>query len=331
MTLKRRDFMIGGGMAAAGLALAPRIGLAWQDKTVSAPSAQAPGFYRTMVGKTKVTCLLDGGMTLGDELLLKSAAEDLSQAKEEHFIPAGKSFPAYVNAFLVDTGKKVTLIDTGAKGFAPTLGKLMTNMASAGYGAADIDDIIITHAHPDHTNGLLDNSGALAFPSTRLRIHQDELAFWFSDEKMASLPDKKQMFDLARKNLGPYKAKGQIETFKGNADLGGGLSALHLPGHTPGHSGVRIHDGKDQLLIWGDIVHVPAVQFSHPGVSIAFDLDPDQARVTRQKMFDEAATDRLRFAGMHLVFPAVGHLTRRDNGFDFVPQAWEVDPIRRMT
>ncbi len=324
MIKDRRDFMIAGGLVAAGAAIAPAIQLSGAKAAAPMGDKQAPGYYRTKVGSIEVISLLDGGMTLGEDLLINASAEDLKQARADHFITE-KDFPAYVNGFVINTGKKITLVDTGAKGFAPTLGNLASNLASAGIDPEQVDEIIITHAHPDHTNGLLNGGGARAFNNATVRIATEEIAFWYDDKNMNAIPDKKQMFDLARKNLGPYKDGGRLETFAANADLGGGISTIALPGHTPGHSGVRVSDGKENLLIWADIVHIPAVQFAYPNVSIAFDIDPDMARTTRAKIMDLASADRARIAGMHLVFPAIGHIATRGTGYDFTPQAWETN------
>jgi len=325
MAFNRRNFIVGGGAVAAGIALAPGLKISASRAEASKGTKQAPGFYRTAVGSIEIVALLDGGMSLGDDLMLKAGAETLAAAKEKNFIRPGKEFPAYVNGYVINTGGKVTLVDTGAKGFAPTLGNLLSNLNESGIGAEQVDQIVLTHAHPDHTNGLLDDKGARAYTNAKVRISEEDLNFWFSDEKMAMMPDKKMMFDLARKNLGPYKNAGQIETFKLGADLGGGLSSVSLPGHTPGHSGVRISDGKEQFLIWADLVHVPAVQFDHPDISIAFDIDPETARATRSKIFGEVAADKIRIAGMHLAFPGIGHVTKNGTGYAFVPQMWETE------
>lgn len=324
MPIDRRDFMIVGGLAAAGAVMAPAMRIRSAHAAAPMLDKQAPGFYRTKVGTIEVISLLDGGMTLGADLLSGINAEELQQARSDNFITS-LDFPAYVNGFVINTGKKITLVDTGAKGYAPTLGNLASNLASAGIDPEQVDEIVITHAHPDHTNGLLNGGGNRAFNNATLRIAAEEIAFWYDDENMNALPEKKQMFDMARKNLGPYKDSGRLETFAANADLGGGITTVPLPGHTPGHSGVRVSDGKENLLIWADIVHIPAVQFTHPEVSIAFDTDPEQARKTRARIMDLAAADRTRIAGMHLAFPAMGHVLRRGTGYDFVPQAWETD------
>ncbi|MFA5593588.1 MAG: MBL fold metallo-hydrolase [Micavibrio sp.] len=327
MALSRRNFVVGGAVAAVA---AGAVGLSPLELSLSRAAAaqgrrQAPGFYRTKVGKIEVTSLLDGGMTLGDDLLIGADADMLKESRRDNFIRNAKDFPAYVNGFVINNGKKITLVDTGAKGYAPTLGNFASNLAASGIEPEQVDEIIITHAHPDHTNGLLNGESSRAFERATIRIAAEELDFWYDDAQMAAHPSMKQMFDFARRNLDPYKKGGRIETFAKNADLGGGLSAIHLPGHTPGHSGVRVSSGREQLVIWGDIVHIPAVQFANPAVSIAFDTDPDAARATRAAILDEVATDRIRIAGMHLVFPAIGHALKQDSGYRYVPQAWETE------
>ncbi len=318
MGVNRRDFIMGAGAIVASAALLPHLnGPAMADDQ---KGKSQPGFYMAKVGGISVTSILDGGMALADDLMLHTDAKTLDDAREREFLPKSNEFPAFVNAFIVDTGSKITMIDTGGAGMAPGLGRVRNTMAALGVQARKIDEIVLTHAHPDHTNGLLNGGGLPNFTKAKIRIHEKELAFWYDDAMKEKYAGKAALFDMARKNLDPYKKKGQIETFGDNADLGGGISTVFLPGHTPGHSGVRISSGGEQLLIWGDIVHVPAVQFAHPDVSIAFDIDPELAARTRAKIFAEIAADRVRLAGMHLVFPALGHMAPEGTGYRFVPE-----------
>ncbi|PZQ47706.1 MAG: MBL fold metallo-hydrolase [Micavibrio aeruginosavorus] len=321
--IDRRNFMIGSGLVAGGMLLKPSLGI---DSAMAAQTgSQVPGFYRTNVGSIQVTALLDGTTEFSDDLFTSVGGkeEDLKASKEKNFFDAGKPFPGFVNGFLVNTGSRLTLIDTGARGAMPKAGKLVDNLAAAGVSPDDIDEIIITHAHPDHAGGLLDDKGMRVFPKSSVRISREDLDFWFDAEQKAKFPQKAQLFDMAQKLLSPYRNSGQIETFPMGNDLGKGLSSVSLPGHTPGHSGIRISDGAEQLLIWADIVHLPAVQFENPQQSIGYDIDPDQARKTRAKIFDEVATDKIRVGGMHLCFPAIGHVAKRGSGYEFVPQIFE--------
>jgi glyoxylase-like metal-dependent hydrolase (beta-lactamase superfamily II) len=316
--------MIGAGLVAGGMALKPALDIA---PAHAAPAgAQAPGYYRTKVGNFQVTALLDGGTEFSDDLFtgVGGKPEDLKAAKERNFFDPAKGFPGFVNGFLVNTGTRLILVDTGAGGnMGESAGKLERNLAAAGVSPDQIDSVIITHGHPDHAGGLIDASGMRVFKKAKLRISKEDLDFWFSEEARKKMWEKSQMFELARKLLGPYRDAGQIDTFPLGSDIGNGVSSVALPGHTPGHSGVRISDGNDQLLIWADIVHCPAVQFANPEQSIGYDIDPDQARETRKKIFDEVATDKIRVAGMHLCFPGIGHVAKSATGYEFVEQIFE--------
>jgi glyoxylase-like metal-dependent hydrolase (beta-lactamase superfamily II) len=280
--------------------------------------AQAPGWYRMMLGDFEVTALNDGTFPLDLAKLVtnitpKALDEDLSRSFLTN--PLEES----VNGFLINTGTKLVLIDTGAGTFfGPTLGKLLDNLAASGYRAEQVDEVYITHMHPDHIGGLI-KDGKMAFPNGVVRASQQEADYWLSKARMAAAPaDAKDGFANAQKALAPYVAAGRFKPFKGDVELVPGVRSLVTPGHTPGHTIYRVESGAEKLLLWGDLMHVAAAQFPDPSVSLRFDMDLPAAAEARKKLFADAAEHRYWVAGAHLPFPGIGHLRTNGSGYTFV-------------
>jgi glyoxylase-like metal-dependent hydrolase (beta-lactamase superfamily II) len=130
---------------------------------------------------------------------------------------------------------------------------------------------------------------------------------------------------MARAAMKPYADAGKVTMMKDGAQLGPGMTALAAPGHTVGHTMVRVSSQGNDLLLWGDIVHNAALQFAEPDRAIAFDTDQPMAIASRKKVFDMVATDRLMIAGAHLPFPGVGHVAKAAVGYAYIPVEWRAD------
>jgi glyoxylase-like metal-dependent hydrolase (beta-lactamase superfamily II) len=126
-------------------------------------------------------------------------------------------------------------------------------------------------------------------------------------------------FMAGRTQVAPYKSRTRTHT---GGEVFPGVTAMPFPGHTPGHSGYMVASGKDSLLIWGDIIHIPEIQIPRPEVTMAFDIDPVQAAATRRRVFDMVATDGQAVAGMHMHFPGFLHLVRRGDGYAMIHDGW---------
>ncbi|MFY9836306.1 MAG: MBL fold metallo-hydrolase [Xanthobacteraceae bacterium] len=263
--------------------------------------------------------LSDGNLTLeatqfsGDQ----ARAEELLEAA---FLPKTGILTA-VNEWLINTGENLILVDTGAsKVFLPTLGRLPQNLAAAGVDPSTIDAVVITHMHPDHVPGLLAADGTIMFKNAIIHVNGDEYAFWTSEQIRDKAPEfARSFFDLAKRAIKPYADAGKVQMHKDGTTFAPGITAAAAPGHTVGHTMVRISSGGNELLIWGDIVHNAALQFIEPDRSIAFDHDPAMAIANRKKVFDMVASDRLLFAGSHLPFPGLGHAAKASSGYTYVP------------
>jgi glyoxylase-like metal-dependent hydrolase (beta-lactamase superfamily II) len=131
--------------------------------------------------------------------------------------------------------------------------------------------------------------------------------------------ERRLFFQAGREQVTPYKDRWRL--FK-EGEVFPGITAIPRHGHTPGHTTFMISSGKDQLLIWGDTVHVPEVQTARPEVCMEVDTDQDAAAVSRRKVFDMVATDQLLVTGMHLHYPGFAHLVRDGTGYRLIPEAW---------
>jgi glyoxylase-like metal-dependent hydrolase (beta-lactamase superfamily II) len=288
---------------------------------MAAPFAglQAPGVYRHKLGKFEITVLSDGNLPL-EPTLFTGDQTRAQQLLENAFLPK-HSTTTSVNVWLINTGDKLVLVDTGASShFAPTLGLLPQSLAAAGVAPDVIDAIIITHMHPDHIPGLVTADKKILFKNATVHVNADEYAFWTSAEIYSKAPDAaKPFFDLALMAIKPYADAGKVQTHKDGAELYPGLTSVAAPGHTVGHSMLHVSSAGSDLLIWGDIVHNAFLQFPEPDRSVAYDADPAMAIASRKKVFDIVATDKLLFGGNHLPFPGLGHAAKTSTGYAYVP------------
>ncbi|MDR2187821.1 MAG: MBL fold metallo-hydrolase [Azonexus sp.] len=296
-------------LCAAGLAAA----------AAPAPKTQVPGYYRLLLGDFEVTALFDGTVALDETTLKNIPARDRQRLLARQFI-AGPKMQTAVNAYLINTGGKLVLIDAGAAKAAPGLGHVVDNLKAAGYSPEQVDVVLLTHLHFDHINGLLGADGQRVFPHAEIWSAKADSDFWLSEEVAAKAPAEAQgFFKMSRAAAAPYQAAGQWKTFDSDRELLPGIRSIDTHGHTPGHASYLIGSGEQQLLVLGDLVHNHAVQFARPEVAFEFDSDPQQAVKIRKQIFARAAREKLMIAGMHLPFPGIGHVRKEKKGFAWVP------------
>ena len=286
--------------------------------------SSAPGFYRFKLGAFEVTALSDGTDDLPmDQLLTHTTPAKVQAALAAHFLKS--PVETSVNAYLINTGTRLVLIDTGAGSFfGPTVGKLARSLKAAGYRPDQVDDILITHMHPDHVGGLIDGRIA-AFPKAVVHINKADTDFWLSATNLAQAPDSaKPFFRDAVASVAPYIKAGRLSTFEGNTELVPGIRAIPMAGRTAGHTGYLIQSGGQTMLMWGDVVHLAAMQFADPSVTIAYDADADEAATDRAAIFRDAAEKGYLVAGSHISFPGLGHVRAKDGAFEWLPVDYSV-------
>ncbi len=280
---------------------------------------QAPGYYRTKVGSFEVTALSDGTIGLPvDKLLTNTKPAHVTEVLKKSFV--APPVETSVNGFLVNTGTKLVLIDAGTGGlFGPTAGVLVANLKAAGYQPEQVDEIYITHLHPDHVGGLVAD-GKVVFPNAVVRADRHDADYWLSAANLEKAPaEAKGFFQGAMASLNPYVAAGKFMPFDGDTELVPGIRAMAAPGHTPGHSVYAVESQGAKLLLWGDVVHVASVQFAEPAVTISFDADSKAASKQRARLFAEAAQQGVLVGGAHLAFPGLGHVRADGKAYVWVP------------
>jgi glyoxylase-like metal-dependent hydrolase (beta-lactamase superfamily II) len=269
------------------------------------------------VGDIEVTALSDGPFPATLDTLIEF---DRAEAQRLLGKPPGTPFFLPVNSYLLKLGDKRVLVDTGC---GPTvsreLGQLPKRLRAEGVAPEAIDSVLLTHIHPDHAMGLVDATGAAVFPNAELIVHAVEADFWLGRDPAVGATERiRRNIGKARHATAPYRER--MRTVPDGEALPG-VTAVLLPGHTPGHTGWIVHSGADSLLIWGDVVHIPAIQVARPEAAFEYDVDPQAARATRQRTFDMVAADRLTVAGAHLDFPGIGTIVRTGTSYRFEPNA----------
>ena len=267
------------------------------------------------IGDIGVTALSDGVLATPLDVVL-----GIEQAEAERLAGkrAGEPVDIAVNAFLLELNGTCALVDAGSGNtLGPTLGKLTDSLRAVGVAPERIDTILLTHVHSDHSNGLVDDDGRAVYPNAQLVLHEAEAAFWLDRDEASGANERiRRNIAKARVTTAPYRAR--MRTVR-DGEAAPGISALLLAGHTPGHTGWLVQSGKGSLLIWGDLVHLAAIQIVRPDTGLVYDVDPQAACATRRRMFDRVAADKLAVAGAHLDFPGFGTIVRKGSGFAFEP------------
>lgn len=282
-------------------------------------AVQAPGFYRLKIGSVEVTALSDGTVALPLAKLYTNTSQQHAQSVlKDAFLP--ELVPTSVNAFLVNNGDRLVLIDAGTGAYlGPSLGKLVANIEASGYKVDDIDDVILTHIHTDHSGGLMSN-GKRTFPNATLRVNEREAKFWLSPENArAATGIVKQHFREADQCVTPYVKAGKFETFADSAAPIPGLGSILYAGHTPGHSAITLESEGQKIVFWGDITHGDILQFDEPGIAIEFDIDQKAAVDARNIAFRQAVAGKYLVAGAHIAFPGIGHVRKDSTNCDWLP------------
>lgn len=286
--------------------------------------AMPPETHRFKVGKFEIVVVKDGARPSDNPQEIfgtNQTPEVVGALLEANFLPADK----FVNSFsptLVNTGSDVILFDTGfgEAGRANGNGRLLEGLTAAGYKREDVTIVVLTHMHGDHIGGLMEG-GAPAFPNARYVTGQTEYDFWVDPARAGTPAEGGHKGVLA--NVKPLADK---MTFIGDGgEVVSGITGMAAFGHSPGHMIYSLESEGRQLVLTADTANHFVLSLQRPDWEVRFDMDKAAAAASRKKVFDMLATDKLAFLGYHMPFPAVGYVEKVDQGYRFVPKAYQFD------
>ena len=288
---------------------------------------QAPGWYRYKVGSIEVTVVTDGARSfaLTSDYVVNAPIEEVRKALAAAHM--GDRMVHHYAPMLFNTGSKLVLIDTGAglRGFAQSkgeVGQFMRNAAAAGIDAKMIDTVVISDFHGDHVNGLLTADNKPAFPNAEVMVPEAEWKYWMDDGEM-SRAAKGRMGGLFKNNRRIFDALGRkVTTYGWNKEVVPGLTSVATTGHSIGHTSFVLSSGKSAVYIQSDVTNNPDLFARHPDWGASFDQDPQAAVVTRRKVYDMLASDRMLVQGFHYPFPGLGYVEKTGNAYRVIPAPW---------
>jgi glyoxylase-like metal-dependent hydrolase (beta-lactamase superfamily II) len=326
--LNRRQLLAGAGAVGAAAALTPFV-TPTADAAVPPAGAQAPGFYRYKVGSYECTSINDGARSfpMPDRWVTNVPKEEALAAAEAAYMPKGMVTVPF-NPQLINTGSKLILIDcgNGIAALEPTkgaAGRTLQNLAAAGVDPKSVDIVLMSHLHPDHTNGIRALDGSMAFPNAEIMVPAKDWEFWMSDENAAKAQSNEMMknyFANVRKIYAGIESK--VTKYEWGKEVTPGITSIEAAGHTPGHTAFAIASGDAKILIQSDVTNIPEFFLRNPDWHVAYDVDPDVAQATRHKFYDMAAAEKAMVVGFHFTFPSIGHVERDGTRYRLIPIAW---------
>lgn len=327
MSIQRRA-LLGAGLAAATLPLA-RV-----EAAAPFVGRGAPAWYRFRFGEYEVTVVSDGALPLGraEESFVGAAPGEVNAMMRAALLDPANALLEQ-NAVIVNTGRHLILFDTGmgdsmgaaSQMFGPTTGRLLRNMRAAGIEPAQIDMVVLSHAHCDHCWALVDAQGNRNFPNAQVAIAEADLRFWTDDANIRGPAFMEPFIRGAQKNLNAYRDR--MVMVQDGREVLPGVTAVSAPGHTVGHTIYAISSGPRVMVYTGDLAHHHILLLRRPLLEFAFDTDPKQSAQTRARLLDRFATDQPQVLSYHFPWPGLGNVIKEGQGFGWVPAAMDVTSL----
>ncbi len=316
------------GAAAAGVAAAATTAATSSlsgGASAKAPlmGAERPNYYRFELGDFEVTTLLDGAIKLdGPHPIFGQNVEEseVHALAEANFLPPSQMAISFTPV-IINTGEQVIMFDSGnGAGRRPDAGHLAELFEQAGFATDEVDLVVLTHFHPDHIGGLMEDGSPL-FANASYVANEAEYDFWSPEDKLTG--NTERVAKLTQSNVVPLADK--MTFIKAGDDVVSGVTAVDASGHTPGHTAFHIESAGKRLMITADTANHYVMSLQKPDWHVRFDMDKEAAIAARKSVFGMIAADKIPFTGYHMPAPAVGFVEEVDGGFRYVPASYQLD------
>jgi glyoxylase-like metal-dependent hydrolase (beta-lactamase superfamily II) len=282
-----------------------------------------PSIYRFRLGGFEITNLLDGVSQRDGPHPLFGAdqpAETVQRHVAANRLPQDRFENSYTPT-IVNTGRELVLFDTGNGPLrrGAGIGRLRALLEGAGYAPEDIDVVVITHCHPDHIGGLLED-GEPAFPRARIVFGELEFDFWRRGENIPE--SRKETRELFMQIALPFAS--QASFIAPDQEVVPGIRSVEAFGHSAGQLAYHLESEGQRLLLWADVTNHYVASLQRPEWQVRVDDDRERAIATRRRILDMVATERLWAIGYHMPFPAVGAVERTQDGYRWLPLSYQL-------
>ncbi len=261
------------------------------------------------------TYLVDGGSMFGQ--IPKSIWESRIRPDRKNRIRMA------MNCMIIQTGSMNILVDTGAgpkrldklkEHFGLNGNKLMRELKRVKLTPRDIDVVVLTHLHFDHSGGCTkrDRSGnlLLTFPKAKYLVQQ-------ADWEEAMQPNERNTGYYHPDDFLPLEEKSALTLLNGDHEITKGVTTKVTSGHSDGHQIVLVEGGSERIAFAGDLIPTPH-HLPLPYIA-ALDSSPTHTLAEKRSLVTMAVDEGWLLVFGHAYNQRAGYIQNRNGKMQLLP------------
>lgn len=286
--------------------------------TAEFQNTQNDGWYRFRLGDWECTVVWDGYIHHSyDGIYPNADPAEMARLKKAYRLPEDH-IPMDLNPVVVNTGERLIVVDAGmgetSTMFGNTMGRMQANMRAAGLNPEDVDVVLMTHLHPDHSFGLVTPDGKAAFPNADLYVPRTDWEEWTDEENLTRNDFKKEWTEGTRAAVAPYRDR--VHLFEPGQEVLPGITTMSVAGHSTGQTAFIFENGGARVVFTGDVAHHQVYDPVHPEwfFHMDYDSDPEQGAKAKAEIFQRVVDENIQFHGYHFPYPGLGTIEAQGDG-----------------